>query len=221
MTANCYKKKVQVRQLGSNPSAVGCEDLEKGNIATMQEGTLLHILTGKYPHKVRFFNPKMLYGETSKDSAKAKKSAVNDNNSHANKTVSKDNVKKQIEPPKKFINDYFGGGTSKRKSEDIDHGKAKKAKVDITEDQLSDDEEEEERVRQLQKQLQDMRQNFQKNDMAMKAKGATCKVEEDDADEAGPVEPRMGIPVKEAIWTEQGSLITYTSVGVEARHKVC
>ncbi|KAJ8302903.1 hypothetical protein KUTeg_019299 [Tegillarca granosa] len=54
ITSNWKKKQVTVKQIGGNSSAIDGTELETGRLCTLQTGAILYLLTGQYPHKVRF-----------------------------------------------------------------------------------------------------------------------------------------------------------------------
>lgn len=50
-----YKNmQVIVKQLGGNSSAVGYKEMSEGETVTMTDGTTVYVLTGLYPHLIRF-----------------------------------------------------------------------------------------------------------------------------------------------------------------------
>ncbi|XP_071090216.1 bifunctional polynucleotide phosphatase/kinase-like [Haliotis cracherodii] len=54
LKADCKRKEVQVKQVGSNPSAVDNTELEKGKTVKIKPGDIVYVLVGSYPHIVKF-----------------------------------------------------------------------------------------------------------------------------------------------------------------------
>ncbi|XP_067651415.1 bifunctional polynucleotide phosphatase/kinase-like [Haliotis asinina] len=54
LKADYKKKEVQVKQVGSNPSAVDNTELEKGKTVKVKPGDIVYVLSGSYPHIVKF-----------------------------------------------------------------------------------------------------------------------------------------------------------------------
>nr|NP_001027704.1 aprataxin [Ciona intestinalis]P61802.1 RecName: Full=Aprataxin; AltName: Full=Forkhead-associated domain histidine triad-like protein; Short=FHA-HIT [Ciona intestinalis]AAP86338.1 FHA-HIT [Ciona intestinalis] len=54
LTSNCYKRYVLVKRLGANTSQINGIDIEKNKSSRLEEGQDLHVVNGKFPHRVYF-----------------------------------------------------------------------------------------------------------------------------------------------------------------------
>ena len=58
LMADCIKKNVDVKQLGTKPCKVGNKELMKGDQCTLLPDEILEVLAGSYPYKAQFIGTK-------------------------------------------------------------------------------------------------------------------------------------------------------------------
>ncbi|KAJ8302902.1 hypothetical protein KUTeg_019298 [Tegillarca granosa] len=203
ITSNWKKKQVTVKQIGGNSSAIDGTELETGRLCTLQTGAILYLLTGQYPHKVRFCvkeEDKISTKDSDKSSIDNKrKTSASVSSSVKRPAPSDDDDKKNNKPMKKARTE--SSNTSKSK---------------ITDNEDNDDDG---HVKSVEEKLKSLKKSAKEENNKKKSEHSHHGDSKHGKDK-NHSEKKEGSPATETKWMQYDKLYVCNVKGVIARSKI-
>lgn len=226
ITANWKNEEVNVKQLGTNSSAIDGVELEKGRVVKIQTTSTLYLLTGLYPHKIDAVkeSPKKQLNKGDIKSVKnEKKRPIDENNC--------DKDSSRVSPPtkrQKKNNDTEScdrNNSSKKNKSSSERSSVPSAERSsgkgVTKSH-NNDSDDDDHMNSVEEKLKLMKKKKKENEQNHRTESPDKKSisPKRDAPEFKFSDKKEGVPATEDKWDQYDKLVIFTKKGVLSRSKV-